>query len=219
MISEDADGLDNFVHSSAVAVDPSANAEGARVEGGCLSQEVYIDSGNNKKVLHVLSIGLCNNNNEPLFSFDREPWSGVSKTSAMRPRNNDYVNEIVRRANLFHVAPVPRPSNWTRVQTLEWLHRNPVRDEVDISFLRNEVLRLRNVLERSTQEQHVIPPAGDGGVVVGGSAGGRRGNWRGYVPYLRLIMCLTQDNIKCLFLTRANVRSRQQLDARNSDNR
>jgi hypothetical protein len=32
-------------------------------------------------------------------------------------------------------------------------------------------------------------------------------------------MCLTQDNIKCLFLTRANVRSRQQLDARNSDNR
>jgi hypothetical protein len=81
------------------------------------------------------------------------------------------------------------------------------------------VLRLRNVLERSTQEQQVIPPAGDGGVVVGGSAGGRRGNWRGYVPYLRLIMCLTQDNIKCLFLTRANVRSRQQLDARNSDNR
>ena len=64
------------------------------------------------------------------------------------------------------------------------------------------MLRLQNVLERSTQEQHVIPPAGDGGVVVGGSAGGRRGNWRGYVPYLRLIMCLTQDNIKCLFLTR-----------------
>jgi hypothetical protein len=131
----------------------------------------------------------------------------------MRPRNTDYVKEIVRRAELFHVVPVPRPSNWTRVQTLEWLHRNPVRDEVDIRFLRSEVLRLRNVLERRMQEQQVL-------MAVGGENGsGGRGHWRGCVPYLRVIMCLTQDRVKCLFLTRANSRSRQQLDARNSNNR
>jgi hypothetical protein len=63
------------------------------------------------------------------------------------------VNEIVRRANLFEIVPVPRPSNWTRLQTSEWLHRNPVRDEKDIEFLTMEVLRLRNVLERRTEEQ------------------------------------------------------------------
>jgi hypothetical protein len=43
--------------------------------GMCLSQEVYVDSGNIKKVLHLLCIGLTadNNNNAPLFSFDWEP--------------------------------------------------------------------------------------------------------------------------------------------------
>ncbi len=39
------------------------------------------------------------------------------------------------------------------------------------------------------------------------SAGGVSGQkWRGGVPYLRIIMCLTQDNVKSLFLTRANMR-------------
>ena len=33
----------------------------------------------------------------------------------------------------------------------------------------------------------------------GGAGGGR--NWRGAVSYLRVIMCLTQDHVKCLFLT------------------
>jgi hypothetical protein len=38
------------------------------------------------------------------------------------------------------------------------------------------------------------------------------------VPYLRIIMCLTRDDVKCLFLTRANTMSRAELDAaRNSD--
>ena len=34
---------------------------------------------------------------------------------------------------------------------------------------------------------------------VGVSAGGRRGNWRKCVPYLCIIMCLTEDNMKSLF--------------------
>jgi hypothetical protein len=82
-----------------------------------------------------------------------------------------------------------------------------------------EVLRLRNVLERRTEEQQqqVLTNA-PAGVQCGTSSGGR-GHWRGSVPYLRIIMCLTQNNVKCLFLTRANSRSRQQLDARNCDNR
>jgi hypothetical protein len=49
----------------------------------------------------------------------------------------------------------------------------------------------------------------------GGQRGGR--NWRGIVPYLRVIMCFTQDDVKSLFLARANTRLRQELDARNSE--
>ncbi len=83
--------------------------------------------------MHLLSIGLTagNNDNEPRFSFDREPWSVLAKTLVLRPRNTDEVNGIVRQSNLFHIAHLLRPSNWTRQQTMEWLERNPVRDNAE----------------------------------------------------------------------------------------
>ena len=170
-------------------------------EGKCgLCQKLFIDSGNDKKVLHLMSIGVSadNKNVKPLFSFECEPWSLLPKTVGMRPCNTDYLKEIVRQAELFHVVPVPLPSN----------------DEVDIRFLRGKVLRLRNVLERRVQEQQALVSVGDGNGTRGGS-----GQWEGCVPYLCVIMCLTQDSVKCLFLTRANSRSRLQLDARHCDNR
>ena len=69
------------------------------------------------KPRHLMSICVRadNENEEPLFSFEREPWSLLPKTVGMCPRNTDYVKEIVRRAELFDVNPVPRPSNWMRV--------------------------------------------------------------------------------------------------------
>ena len=57
---------------------------------------------------------------------------------------------------------------------------------------------------------------GNGELNMAGSSGR---NWRGPLPYLRVIMSLTQDNVKSLFLTRANVRTRQEIDARNSESR
>lgn len=44
------------------------------------------------------------------------------------------------------------------------------------------------------------------------------GPWRGRLPYLRLMLCLTEDDaIKAAFLRRADARTRLELDARNSD--
>jgi hypothetical protein len=54
--------------------------------GSCQSKQIYVDSGNDKKVLFMLSIGL-RVNNEPLFSVDEEPWSTLPK-NMLRPRNN-----------------------------------------------------------------------------------------------------------------------------------
>ncbi len=70
------------------------------------------------------------------------------------------------------------------------------------------------MLERRVQEQQALVSVGGGN----GTSGGR-GHWEGCVPYLCIIMCLIQGSVKCLFLTRANSRSRSQLDARNCDNR
>jgi hypothetical protein len=189
----------------------------------CMSEQVYVECGNEKKVLYLLCVGLMyrNNNNEerPLFSFKEEPWSLLPKNSHVRPKNTEYILEIGRRVHLFNIVPEPRPSNWTRVQILEWLEHNPIRNVADIEFLTNEVLRLRDLLIRAQRQQGTSNDSGTTSCAAG-SGGGRSGrNWRGIVPYLRVIMCLTQDNVKSLFLSRANTRSRQELDARNSDSR
>ncbi|KAI2510573.1 hypothetical protein MHU86_3841 [Fragilaria crotonensis] len=180
----------------------------------CVSEQVYVESGNEKKVLYLLCIGLVHRNNsneeQPLFSFEQEPWSLLPKNSFLRPKNTDFVHEITRRANLFNITPVPRPSNWTRIQIIEWLERNPIHNVADIEFLTNEVFRLRDLLIRAQQQQ------GSNSITGSTAGGGGGGNWRGSVPYLRVIMCLTQDDVKRLFLARANTRSRQELDARNS---
>ena len=99
--------------------------------------------------------------------------------------------------------------------THAWLEANPVQDSVDISFLRGEVIRIKEILESSlAEEQQQRELLG-----LGGTGVSRGGNWRGSVPYLRLILCLTQDDIKFAFLRRADAQSRQELDARNSENR
>ena len=42
------------------------------------------------------------------------------------------------------------------------------------------------------------------------------GEWRGCIPYMRLFLCLTQDDIKSAFLRRADARTCHELDACNS---
>jgi hypothetical protein len=204
------------------AADESDLLEKETVETGstseelCLSNRLYIDSGNDKKVLYLLCIGLTDSSGiSPLFSFEQEPWSRLPKTS-LRPRNIDYVREIARRASLFDINPPPRASNWTRIQINDWLERNPVRENADVDFLGNEVKRLHGVLVRA-QEQARRMDAMNNTTHGRGAAGGQK--WRGIVPYLRIILCLTQDSVKCLYLMRADTRSRQELDARNSEAR
>jgi hypothetical protein len=177
-------------------------------------KKVYVDSGNDKTTLYVLSIGL-EHDNEPLFSLEQEPWSTLSKNTLRPPKNSDLVKEVRRRATASNMRSAPRPTNWTRNQMIEWLEEHPVSDSMDVQFLTFEVLRLQEISLRMQQEQqqYLTRMEGVSGAVL------RGGNWRGCVPYLRVIMTLTRDDVKSLFLSRGNCLSRTQLDARNSDTR
>jgi hypothetical protein len=68
-------------------------------------------------------------------------------------------------------------------------------------FLKNEVQRLKVLISSAAQEEQQRE----------GEAGQPTGHWRGPIPYIRLIMFLTQDDdIKAAFLRRADVRSHQE---------
>ena len=103
------------------------------------SRQVYIGSGNDKKVLYLLCIGLnCpDRNEEPLFLFETEPWSLLPKSCMVRPKNMEYVHDIMRRAKLYNTVPLPRARKWNRVQTMEWLQQNPICNHADIELLTN----------------------------------------------------------------------------------
>ena len=88
---------------------------------------------------------------------------------------------------------------------MTWLHDNPVREGDCQAFLSAEVEKLRNILHRLQEQAAESAPT--------------TSKWRGNVPYLRIIMCLTDDHVKHLFINRANVRTRQEVDGRNSENR
>jgi hypothetical protein len=118
--------------------------------------------------------------------------------SSFRPKNTDFDKEIERRTNLYNVLPVPRPSNWKRSQFIHWLEQNPVREKSCTEFLVSEVAKLKDILVRFQQQETDLSTAGGGGGA----------KWRGTVPYLCVKMCLTDDQVKRLFLNRANVRTR-----------
>ena len=191
----------------------SIQPEFASTHSSSVCNKVYVDSGNDKSTLYVLSIGL-EHNNEPLFSLEQEPWSTLSKNTLRPPKNSDLVKEVRRRAIASNMRSAPRPSNWTRNQMIEWLEEHPVSDSMDVQFLTFEVLRLQETSLRMQQKhQQFLTMEGVSGAVL------RGGNWRGCIPYLRVIMTLTRDDVKSLFLSRGTCLSRAQLDARNSDTR
>ena len=116
---------DDFVLANEEQEDEAEELVQLEVQGGdnvsCTScEQLYKDCGNKKKVLYLMSIGL-NGDNWPLFSLEEELWSLLPK-NALRPKNNEYVKEITRQSTkLYDIQPIPRPSNWTRQQIMEWL--------------------------------------------------------------------------------------------------
>ena len=53
------------------------------------------------------------------------------------PKSIDYEKEIVYRAELFRMSPVPRSRNWNKGQRIEhYLERYPIVVTADIEFLK-----------------------------------------------------------------------------------
>jgi hypothetical protein len=83
------------------------------MEFSCASQQVYVNPGNQKKVLFLFCLGLCFSatDDTPLFSFETEPWSLLTMTE-MRPMNVDFTKEVARRSKLLGIHPTLHPLNW-----------------------------------------------------------------------------------------------------------
>jgi hypothetical protein len=164
-----------------------------------VSQEIYTRSNSNKKQLYLLCLGLFDRTGDPLFDLEAPIWRRASKRRELKPTRPELAHEVHRRDQSQKCA------NWPLQRSVDFLLTNPITNPADISFLRSEVDRLKLLIIQVQQED------------VEGGAGGSA--WRGHAPYMRLIMCLTCDDVKAAFRRSGDVMSRQQLDARNSEAR
>jgi hypothetical protein len=175
--------------------DDSANATAERV---------YFESGNSKKQFYLMCLGV-KDDGVSIFDLEEELWKKSSKRREIKPIRSEYAREVLRRSEILITEKTKRPkaTNWPIQRSLEWLEANPIQDEADVLFLKGEVSRIKDIITQRQQEeaQEQLQEQGM--------------SWRGALPYLRLIMCLIEDDIKPIYLRRTDVMTRQQLDGRN----
>jgi hypothetical protein len=161
----------------------------------------YNEKEYSKRVLFSMCIGLKTPTGNPLVDLSMAPWSTLKKKKLIKPSLKDLIEEIGRRST---VEGHPRCANWQQKRCKDWLEKNPIIEDEDVEFLKRETNRFLTTIEEAGAECQEAQPGG---------------SWRGSIPYLRLIQCLTEDDIKPKFLQRANALSRQELDAHNSEQR
>jgi hypothetical protein len=164
------------------------------------AQKVYLESNNSKKLLFLMCVGLTDQGCS-IFDLDQDPWNTLKKRD-IKPSRSEYAQEVCQRGILLNTQPIPKTANWGSRKCIEWLTANPLTDEQDVLFLKNEVQKIEVLINQARQERVEQES---------------RGAWRGAIPYMRLTMCLIQDDVKSSYLQRADARTRQELDARNSE--
>lgn len=171
------------------------------------AENVYLSTISSRKMLGVLCIGMTDNSAppRPVMDIDAFPWSEIKPKSVIKPKLQDLHNEVLQHATMFDMQPLPRPKGWNAEKTMEWLKSNPIEDDEDYQFLVSEVKRVKNVLEmalkKATEDEQKLKQCGA---------------WRDKIPYLRMIHCIIEDDVKLAYLKRNDPISRSELDARNS---
>lgn len=149
------------------------------------------------------------------FSFDGEAWSIHSKQTTVVYQMQGRLIQHHSRSACKQLYMSPHHGVSSKKFSLWWCKQ---------CFPKNKELRLlENVLMRSTQKNvmtrfvlnHCVSTdnCSTGSAGGGGGSSEGRGHWQGSVPYLCIIKCIIQDNVKCSFHTRADVTSEHGVDA------
>jgi hypothetical protein len=162
------------------------------------TEEHYLIKGNSKKTLFVMAIGLKDACGNELVDNTKPPWSKLTKKD-VKPLLKDLIEEINRRSSC---TKAPKCKSWKAHACTTWLIANPIVGEDDVIFIR-----------RRCEEFDAASQAADTEKLAASD-----GNWRGSVPYLRIILCLIED-IRDKFAHRDDPQSRVEFDGRNSDTR
>ena len=175
----------------------------------------YIAGGCCLRILVTMSVGLRDDDGNPVLSLDNAPWKTFA-SKQIKPTKDEYIKEVTRRyqrKNVGSAASVkigPRPKSWSVPKILEWLEEHPIDDAIDIEFVTDTIASRKEVAEAAQKEDE------ENNARLGA------GNWNS-TACMRLIHTLVDhDEIKAKFLNRLNlpagrssVENREQIRATN----
>jgi len=148
---------------------------------------------------------------------DKYPWCAEKEPfkdhknflQEIKPQNKHLKAEIVRHQIAYCLDLKARPAQWKREKLDTWLKSNPIplTEVDDLAFLKEQLpIWEKNIRDINQADERASEK---GRQVLAG--------WYGSLPYLRLIHCLIHDSVKPKLLTQHAAKSREELDARNSD--
>lgn len=171
----------------------------------CPAEQYYEDNNQDKRVLVVFCIGLKQPSGEDLFDSANPGWTSQPVEIRKPLRQDHYIAEVKRRADLFDIQPRPKPGQWNLDKIQSWLHSQPIINDACVDFISRELKQTTQQFEDAlaTKEAEKLPGSGA---------------WLGNAPWLRLLHCILEDDIRVNYLNRDRVLSRMELDAGSSPN-
>ena len=166
------------------------------------SQEHYEANGNDMRVLLSMSIGLKDEDGEMFGDFSKDDRFPKRNKKKYVPTNPNLIDEIKRRKQLIDPTKIPKAnSQMTKPDAIDWLQKNPLQDQTDVTFLLSKIRTFINLTAASEAEK----------------TSNHRDQWTGIVPFLRLIHCIIDfDDIREAFEKHFSCLSREELDGRNN---
>ncbi|GAX26549.1 hypothetical protein FisN_21Lu062, partial [Fistulifera solaris] len=165
-------------------------------------QSIFEENGGKLEFLWVFSIGICVEG-QPLLSLDTDPLKTLCLQLGKRnitPNTAMLRNEVVRRAKIL--GKPEKPNHWSKTKATKWLEENPVTKTEDVAFLVLQVDKLKRLECGQDADQNE-------------ALKGKQ--WRDRLPFLRLMHCLLDNEVKRLYLERYRHLSRPELDGKDSD--
>ncbi len=132
-----------------------------------------------------------------------EAWNAQPIDIRKPLRGEHFLAEVKRRGELFDAQPSPTPAQWNMEKMTSWLLEQPICNPTCVEFLTTETARMTAIFEEALR-------------VKKSEKTGRVGLWTRNEPWLRLLHCILDDDIRQGYLQRDKVASRPALDAASS---
>ncbi|KAG7339920.1 hypothetical protein IV203_024970 [Nitzschia inconspicua] len=174
---------------------------------------------NKLSVLFALCIGLEESIDDddtgmkvPLMDLNEDSFKFIKEKKGITPSLEILREEVKRRSESNknqQDGNKPKPNTWNATKCTDWLKANPITGEADVAFLFKRAKEIKQIVVAGNNPTQKTVAA-----VNSSSDTTKHGNkWFGPLPYLRLIHCLLEDDIKEQWIHRNDPQSIQEIDA------